>query len=113
MINMNLNLLNMKPKILNKVKNEKYVMILYTFGSGKEVTFFDIFTNNYTDEHNEILTETLNSIKSSGIEVIETKDNKVNFPEGKKFNICIKFVLWNKDVRKVYDKIKSLFEYEY
>lgn len=102
----------MKPIILNKVKSDKYIMILYTFKGGKDVTFFNIYTDTFTEEHNEILTETLGKVRNSGFNIFETSHHKANFPEGKKFNIEIKFVLWSVDVRKVYDRIKSLFEYE-
>lgn len=101
----------MKPVVLNKVKDENCIIILYTFKECKDVTFFNIYTNNFSAEQNEILTETLNKVRNSGFDIFETKHHKVNFPEGKIFNIEIKFVLWKDDVRKVYDRIKSLFEY--
>ena len=101
----------MKPKILNKVKSENYIMILYSFKGGKDIVFFNIYTNTITDEIKEILNEVVTSVKSSGLKIIKTGDERINFPDGKDFKYDIRFIIYNKDINKIYDKIKNLFEY--
>ena len=99
----------MKPTILNKVKTSKGIIFLYTFQGHKDVRFVDIFTNNANDENLNELQKALDNIKSSGYEIYETGKHKINFPEGKQYNVCIKFVVWTKDLSKVYHKTKELF----
>ena len=99
----------MKPTILNKIKNEKCLLVLYTFQNNKVVNFFDIFVNELDDDKINKLKEILSNVKNSGYEIYETKDSKVNFPDGKNYNICIKFVIFGKDLSKIYKDIKDLF----
>lgn len=98
----------MKPKILNKIKDDKYIMYLYTFNGGKKVTFFEIYVNEFKDENKELLENYLNSVNSSGYKITDNNKEKPNFQEGKNFKYSIKFILWSKDVRKIYDNIKNI-----